>query len=96
MINPELFDNKYKHLKSVNDIVEIYLKYYPLFLDVTNKYSSKKLIINTEKQIYNTKYQEKIHAQSKKQIFPMNMVCRNKKSKLSYLNIPGLYSESEL
>jgi hypothetical protein len=96
MINPELFDEKYKYLKNTDDIIEVYQKYYPLFEEVINKYVKKISIINREKQIYGVKHREKLPTKigtniSNKYEYGLPQQQKN----LSKLNVPGLYSELE-
>jgi hypothetical protein len=90
MINPELFDGKYKYLKNTDDIIEVYQKYYPLFAGVINKYANKISIINTEKQTHYVKYQEKIPTEVGANISNKYGYTPLQKSKL-----PNLNSESE-
>jgi hypothetical protein len=95
MINPELFNDKYKNLKNTNDIIEIYQKYYPLFDEVINKYANKISVVNTEKQTHNVKYKEKLPTKIETNISDKYKQTSLQKTKLLNLNVPGLYSESE-
>jgi hypothetical protein len=96
MINPELFNDKYKYLKNTDDIIKVYQKYYPLFEEVINKYANKISIINTEKQTYNVKYQEKLPAKTGTNISSKYGYTPSlQRNKLSKLNVPGLYSDLE-
>jgi hypothetical protein len=93
MINPELFNDKYKYLDT-SDIIEVYCKYYPVFEEIINKYTNKISIINTEKQTYSIKYQEKLPTKIEANI-SNDYGYIPPQYKPSKLNIPRLYSESK-
>ncbi|XWV26256.1 hypothetical protein QJ857_gp0819 [Tupanvirus soda lake] len=92
MIDVENLDPHHKNLSTYEDLVTAYIKHYPLFSDIIDKYNKRVMITNTEllnsfmlnesiknKKIKNNKY----------------IPLPTQKSTLHRLEIPGLYSETE-
>ncbi|XWV25007.1 hypothetical protein QJ856_gp0771 [Tupanvirus deep ocean] len=90
MIDAENLDPSYKNISTYEELINAYIKHYPLFSNIIDEYSKRIMIANTQVYGY-SKSKEAIKSK-----YPTTVkIPPTQKATLHKLEIPGLYSETE-